>query len=286
MKQLQIMLLIAFALYGCTHAHETKTPEELTMLQQMGIGAATGCTEVSINHPLFYLKNMSQQKKPISKNPLHWYRGFSVNFASMVPAIMIQVTVFSALQSPDLEQSEKEKIAKAIFAGISSSPVCCLSELFILQKQNALHPLSVPDIIRNVRANHGLKGFTRGLIPTAVREAGFAAGYLVLAPYLKARLKSHTNNDVAATLAGGIPAGIIASTATHLFDTVKTLMQRTAAQKEQASMLETARALYKQDGIKGFFRGFTPRATRAALAIPILAYTHQKYTEMLSAHSE
>lgn len=227
MKETVIHALLLTVLFTST-TKANHTNKENSTLKQGIIGAAAGCTEVGINHPLVYIKNMLQQGKPISKNPRLWYRGFGINLGSMVPVTAVQVAAQTALAKKlyqNKELTDAEKLATSVGAGVISSPLSSLSELFILNKQNAAK--TTPELAREFYKARGVRGFTRGLLPTAAREAGFATGYLTLAPWLKQQITKNTpiTNNEAAIAASGAPAGIICATVTHPFDMIKTMLQ-------------------------------------------------------------
>ena len=99
-----------------------------------------------------------------------------------------------------------------------------------------------------------------------------------------AALNNHAALDhhaaLGTTLRGSLPAGVVAGSVaaglTTPFDVVKTVMQAERDKSEPAfrSMLECARHLRREEGWRGFWKGFGPRVARSApqFGVTLLAY--------------
>ena len=109
---------------GHTQCTEEKKP---TLTQSIAIGSACGATEVTATGQLSsYAMNMKLQNKPLSRNPLHWYRGLPANILSMAPITAIQKTVSNEGQQWIEKQqghapSEAQKAAFAFMGGTLSA---------------------------------------------------------------------------------------------------------------------------------------------------------------------
>ena len=64
-------------------------------------------------------------------------------------------------------------------------------------------------------------------------------------------------SPTAGVAAGSIASGVLCAALTHPFDTCKSIIQ---GDLECGGLTSTARALYAENGIQGFFRGYPARA--------------------------
>ena len=78
----------------------------------------------------------------------------------------------------------------------------------------------------------------------------------------------------------GLVSGILASLLTHPADVVKTAIQ---ASTEPYNNITIVKNIFKENGLKGFFRGFVPRALRRTLisAMSWTVYEKVKFNQHL-----
>lgn len=272
MHKIKTYATIAILLASCT-LHGDQSNE---FLRNIGIGSIAGIIEVVTTQPLIYIKNMLQQKKSISFKPKIMYRGFGVSIASMGPTTAIQIATNKALESVIDGDDETAKIKRAFCAGALSATASTPIELIILKQQNS--GKKVFPAIKQLLHEAGPRVAGRGLAANAVRDGGFTVGYLILFPLIKKSIKPYLDNEVAVTIVGGGITGVATAIATHPADTVKTILQRDYKRKRIRHIWDAVKTIYKNDGIKGFYKGVIPRATRAALAIPIIYTAYQTFS--------
>ena len=111
--------------------------------------------------------------------------------------------------------------------------------------------------MRRLYERNGLSGLFRGFVPASQREAFFAVGYLGLSPRVERVCDSLEMSPTAGVAAGSIASGVLCAALTHPFDTCKSIIQ---GDLECGGLSATARALYAENGIQGFFRGYPARA--------------------------
>jgi predicted Zn-ribbon and HTH transcriptional regulator len=267
--------------YGTTGANDNSQDKKpLTIAENIAVGSVTGIAEVTVNQPLVTIKNTIQQGKKLSLSPAQLYRGYGANVASMAPITAIQVAVNGVLrnhlsQGGTRELSTSDKMTAAFVAGTLSAAVSSPSELVVLHQQN--YGKDMYSTVKEILASKGVKGMYRGVIPTACRDGGFTTGYLALSDVAKAQVASKVDNELLASLSGGIAAGLVASVVTHPFDTTKTYMQA-----KNVGMQDAAKSIYAKDGWSGFFKGLIPRSTRVGLAVALMSYVSTKLSNVIS----
>ena len=148
-----------------------------------------------------------------------------------------------------------EEVGSAYLAGFASGVPCTVLELTMIQQQRFGGTL--PGTLRRLYERNGLSGLFRGFVPASQREAFFAVGYLGLSPRVERVCDSLEMSPTAGVAAGSIASGVLCAALTHPFDTCKSIIQ---GDLECGGLSATARSLYTENGIQGFFRGYPARA--------------------------
>lgn len=166
----------------------------------------------------------------------------------------------------DKRLSLVEEMSCGIVAGSVSAFVGSPLELVMIQQQRkggstmaAIKSIATPSII------------SRGLIGTMVREALWTCGYLSIPPIVRHHLMTEypdtfTSNDKARVPAA-LLGGIFACYLTQPFDTIKTCMQGDIERTKFGSLTQTAKVVYAEHSIPGFYRGATFRYGRMVCAV-------------------
>jgi hypothetical protein len=247
----------------------------LNEFQNATVGMSVGMTEVLLLQPFNYAKNMTQQQQPISLNPATMYRGVSANCVNMGSCTMIQFVVGGKLQSilkggdPNQKIPPLQEMACGIGAGLTSALVGGPLELIMIQQQrkggsslSTFKTIATPEL------------FYRGLMGMAVREALWTCGYLSIPPIVRGYLMTNYAETFDSNEKARIPAsllgGLFACYLTQPFDTVKTCMQGDIEKQTYGSFTQTAKKLYGDSGIPGFYRGATFRYGRMVCAVFIM----------------
>lgn len=242
--------------------------------------------QVLLLQPFNYAKNMKQQKKPISLNPVTMYRGVGANCVNMGSCTMLQFVVGGKLKNLALAGQERdlsvgEEMACGIGAGAFSALVGAPLELIMIQQQrkggNAI--TRVQNILERP-SNIG-----RGFLGCSIREALWTCGYLSIPPVVRRTLmttypETFDTNDKARVPAA-LLGGLFACYLTHPVDTIKTCMQGDIERSTYGSFLETGKILYGESGVRAFFRGATFRYGRMVCAVFIMDLLRENIGRMM-----
>ena len=234
--------------------------QRLTDAQNALLGVAAGAIEAASTQPLTYTKNCIQQKVKVSLDPRIMYRGTPASMLADGTLIGAQFWVCGFLQKLIVKGNPRdltfaEEVGSAYLAGFASGVPCTILELTMIQQQRFGGTL--PGTLRRLYERNGLSGLFRGFIPASQREAFFAVGYLGLSPRVERVCDSLDMSPTAGVAAGSIASGVLCAALTHPFDTCKSIIQ---GDLECGGLTSTARALYAENGIQGFFRGYPARA--------------------------
>ncbi|KPI36196.1 Amino-acid transporter arg-13 [Cyphellophora attinorum] len=141
-------------------------------------------------------------------------------------------------------------------------------------------PPSIPRIIMSVFRTHGLLGFWHGQLGTLIRETGGSAAWFGSYEGVKklyVRYDQSLNNDIEKVklwqqLTAGAVAGMLYNFTFYPADTIKSRMQteEVVLSRSQGTFLGTGRELWKQSGLRGFYRGCGITVFRAAPSSAII----------------
>lgn len=147
-------------------------------------------------------------------------------------------------------------------------------------------------VAREIVKNRGLLGLYLGLLPTLYRDVigygFFFTGYEGLKLWAEGPVATHAVDSgkhehhghgasmIAVTVSGGL-AGVLYHLSTYPFDVVKSIVQTQTFVGETPKyngMLHCFETVYREAGLKGFTKGFTPTVLRSipASATGFLAY--------------
>jgi hypothetical protein len=117
----------------------------------------------------------------------------------------------------------------------------------------------------------------KGLPVTALRDGGFSMAWLQGTPWIKKQLPINLTDDIKTPLAG-CAAGVLASVATHPFDTIKTNQQ-----VHGLSFFNTTNAILKHQGVFGFFNGTLFRTSSIIISITMMSWLKEKLDVKISS---
>ena len=252
----------------------------LTFLQSLLTGTVAGATEVLIDHPLWTIKTRNQRGDAFTLKPSLLYRGMFANAASMIPITAVQTglnhsiqhTVFSGADT----LSNTQKGASAFLAGMGSALISCPVEC-VMTRQSKVGG-SFYTAGKHLINEGGTRFLFNAAMATMLREGVFTLGFLRGMPWFKETVQPYCKNDAAASLAGGISAGVMATIASQSADTLKTL-QQASNPRQPLSLLGASKTLYAKKGGVGFFAGLTARGARVISAITIMGSVNEKMKE-------
>jgi hypothetical protein len=249
-------------------------------------GAFLGFTEAAINHPLWTVKTLVQEGKPLSRNLNVYYRGFYVHCISSMPLDIIQVTAtrvfFEKILSDKIDPPQR-RILAGFIGGTLSAFVSCPAEMVMTQQLEGqsfldacklvvgqgpkevelLKKQSILQTSKLVLYSGKTHRFFTALLPTIGREGLFSAGAYGVLPLIYDECKKQGLPSWIAAPTAGVGSGILTTFLSQGFDTIKTHMQ---SAKDPMSMRKALREI----GTKNLFDGFGWRCARVCSAVGIL----------------
>ena len=126
---------------------------------------------------------------------------------------------------------------------------------------------------------------TRGFIGAAVREALWTCGYLsipgIVKPKIMEAFPEIFDTPEKARVPASLLGGLFACYLTHPFDTMKTCMQGDIKREKFGTLTETAKVLYGESKIPGFYRGATYRYGRMCIAVGLMDFLKENIGPLL-----
>jgi len=140
--------------------------------------------------------------------------------------------------------------------------------------------VTITSIIRNVFASHGLLGFWHGQLGTLIRETGGSAawfgsyeGVKVLFRKYDSSISTVSEVKVWQQMIGGAAAGMSYNFIFYPADTIKSRMQTevlSSGSGKRGTFMSVGRELWRESGLKGFYRGCGITVFRAAPSSAII----------------
>ncbi|XP_073288127.1 uncharacterized protein [Primulina huaijiensis] len=215
------------------------------------------------------------------------FRGFGTSAIGSLPGRVLALTTLEMskdmtlkyMQGLDMPEATRIAVANGVAGMVSNLscvyfvPLDVICQRLMVQGLPGTIACNGPfDVVRKVIKAEGLRGLYRGFALTIITQSPAAAlwwaaygasqhtiwrslGYADDLEYKP----SHVDMALVQATAG-VVAGSFSSVITTPIDTVKTRLQVIDDYSiGRPSVLKTAKALFKEDGWKGFYRGFGPR---------------------------
>mmetsp|Transcript_13286 Transcript_13286/g.19543 ORF Transcript_13286/g.19543 Transcript_13286/m.19543 type:complete len:268 (+) Transcript_13286:117-920(+) len=246
----------------------------LNEFQNATVGMTCGIIEVLMLQPFNYAKNMAQQKLPIQFNPMVMYRGVGSNCVNMGSCTMIQFVMGGKLKQMILKGDDRRlKPWEEMMVGLTAGSVSALAgsplELVMTQQQR-----KGKNTVATMQTIATPNNFFRGFVGCAIREALWTCGYLsiplIARGYLMQTYPTIFDSTDKARVPSCLLGGMFACYLSQPVDTIKTCMQGDIERQTYRGFNHTAGLIWKEDGIRGFYRGATFRFGRMAIAVTIL----------------
>lgn len=199
---------------------------------------------------------------------------------------MIQFAIGGKLKSVINEDKSKQltlaqEMTCGIIAGTTSAIVGSPLELIMIQQQRKGG--GVPTRLGEIMQNP--VNITRGFVGAAIREALWTCGYLSIPPVVRRSLMesyptTFDSNDKARVPAA-LLGGLFACYLTHPFDTIKTVMQGDIEREIYGNFVQSAKVIYADSGLTGFYRGATFRYGRMVCAVFIMDLMREKIGRLM-----
>ena len=205
-------------------------------------------------------------------NPAKLYRGVGANCVNMGSCTMIQFAVGGSLKKmitggdSNVKLGPAQEMGCGVAAGVTSAFVGSPLELIMIQQQRKGG--SALEAFKNIATPNN---FLRGWVGAAVREGLWTCGYLSIPPIVRSHLMEAYPEKFDSANKARVPAallgGLFACYLTHPFDTVKTCMQGDIERKTYGTFSDTAKKIWAESSVPGFYRGATFRYGRMVIAV-------------------
>ncbi|KAM0984684.1 hypothetical protein ACFX13_012250 [Malus domestica] len=232
------------------------------------------------------------------------FRGFGTSAIGSLPGRVLALTSLEVSKDMmlkytdglDMPEATRVGIANGV-AGMSSNLVSCvyyvpldvICQRLMVQGLPGTTSCNKPfDVIQNVKKAEGLRGLYRGFGLTALTQSPANAlwwGAYGSAQHMiwrslgyrdDAEKKPSHMEMVTVQASAGMMAGACSSIITTPIDTVKTRLQvMDNYGAGRPSVLKTSKTLLKEDGWRGFYRGFGPRFLNMSLYGTTMIVTYE-----------
>lgn len=249
---------------------------EKPKLQSFTNGFLSGTVGILISHPFDTIKTCIQDGKPVSLSIRSLYKGFipplfGVGFEKAI-VFGVYTNAYNYLSQYNYNDVTKNTIGGGL-AGLSASLIVAPVERIkiLLQTNNKVNISQL-----------NFRYLFRGLNATFTRETPGFAIYFNVYENLKKYCYTNKNEVIpvhSSFLFGGI-AGATAWVFIYPQDCIKTRMQSTTQCKK--SFIQVIKEIYKEGGLKIFYRGFHFALMRA---VPLHAGTFMTMEILKNRHS-
>ena len=235
------------------------------------------------------------------ETPLGLYKGLGAVLTGIIPKMAIRFTSYEwykqLLANQDGQITGGANFLAGLAAGVTEAvAVVCPMEVVKIRLQAQHHSMSDPlDVPKYRNAAHacytvireeGIGALYRGVSLTALRQGTNQAANFTAYTELKEILQQKQDDPTAPlpswkTSIIGLISGAVGPFSNAPIDTIKTRLQRTPAEPGQTAMgriVMIANQMWKQEGIRAFWMGITPRVMRVApgQAVTFAVYEYLK----------
>eukprot|EP01135_Chromosphaera_perkinsii_P007196 Nk52_evm4s745 gene=Nk52_evmTU4s745 len=286
--------------------------QDKPFLMHLIAGGGAGVVESTICHPLDTIKTRMQlsrtgmgQRKGIfgvatsaikKEGPFALYKGLTAVVCGIAPKMAIRFSSFETFKKHLADENGKCNISRTLLAGtlagtteavIVVTPMEVLKIRMQAQRHSLSDPLDKPKYRGVFHAAYlitkeeGLGALYKGVIPTVLRQATNQAVNFTVYHELKKLWLSYMDKRELASyeslFLGGF-SGAMGPCANSPIDVIKTRLQKqkiVAGQKPKYDgVVGTITTIYKEEGLRAFYRGLTPRLMRIApgQAITFMVY--------------
>ncbi|XKL66754.1 hypothetical protein PGB90_010174 [Kerria lacca] len=197
-----------------------------------------------------------------------FWKGLSPTLVRCIPGVGMYFCTLHVLNKNI--NREEAPIFQTILVGAMAraSSTFCFMPFTILKtrfESGEYHYRGLFHALHKIYQTEGWRGFSRGLVPTIVRDVPFSGLYYLFYTRMKifAGINNSTSNFSMKIWLCGISAGCLASFITQPADVIKTYMQ--LYPKEFSHYSSGLYFIYQKFGISGYFNGLFIRLTRRTL---------------------
>ncbi|XP_058497618.1 mitochondrial glycine transporter B-like isoform X1 [Solea solea] len=204
-----------------------------------------------------------------TENFFSLWKGVSPSFVRCIPGVGIYFSTFYSLkQHFILDRQPNAGEAVLLGAGARSVAGVCMLPFTVIKtrfESGYYNYVSVAGALRSMYKTEGIRSLFSGLTATLLRDAPFSGIYVMFYSQTKRALPQDVTTLGYTPLVNfscGLMAGVMASLVTQPADVVKTYIQ---VSPSHWSTTDAICFIYKEHGMRGFFRGAVPRSLRRTL---------------------
>ncbi|KAF7846492.1 hypothetical protein BT93_L4244 [Corymbia citriodora subsp. variegata] len=235
------------------------------------------------------------------ETPLGLYKGLGAVLTGIVPKMAIRFTSYEWYKQALADETGKVSSRSTFLAGLAAgvteavavvTPMEVIKIRLQAQHHSMADPLDVPKYrnaahaLYTVVKEEGAGALYRGVSLTALRQGSNQAVNFTAYTELKAFFQGRATDPNAAlpgwqTALLGLISGAMGPLSNAPIDTIKTRLQKTPAQPGETAMgriVNIGNMMWKQEGIRAFWMGITPRIMRVApgQAVTFAVYEYLK----------
>lgn len=213
----------------------------------------------------------------VNEGPARFYGGLNAGLQRQFAFASIRIGFYEPVKQSymsklgvEASSSSAALMAVRLMAGITTGAlaVCAAQPTDVVKVRMQGCPgrySSCAAAYSTIWRTEGLSGLWKGTGPSVARNAivncAEVVSYDTIKTYLVARLGMP--NTVGTHFLAGLCSGFIATVVASPVDVVKTRLMN-AKPEERAGVLSVTRGLYRQNGLRGFYKGFVPSFVRIA----------------------
>jgi len=268
-------------------------------------GGIAGGIEISITYPTEYVKTIMQlYEKESMKGPIQVlrdtvktngisgvYRGLTCLLYFSIPKSAVRFWGFETAKGFLQDERGYMSTSSNLLAGLTAGVIEAVAVVTPMEtiKVKLIHDQLSPNPkyrgffhgVTSIAKEQGLSGCYKGLFPTILKQGSNQMIRFAVFFELKRRMLGDDPNkkfNVAQSMFAGGVAGAASVFGNTPVDVVKTRMQGLEAHKYNGFM-DCVSQIMKKEGLKGFYKGTTPRLGRVCLDVAI---TMTLYTQIMN----
>jgi hypothetical protein len=256
------------------------------------IGAIAGSIAESVSYPMDSMKVRLQVqnkygireilKKTCQEEGLcTFYRGVHVAILRQCMYGSLRVGLYD-----NFKQNVPAPLAGFV-AGVISNGLCTPTDLVKIKLQSDIGKSKdivrrkyngITSVVKNIYQTNGLRSFWRGISLTSGRAGMIALADIVTYDYIRSFLinKMKYNESYVTYFIASCFTGLCSTSVTTPIDHVKTNYLNYKHIKKYTSVINCTSRLYKETGIRGFYRGWVPTYMRLGPSTIIFFMTMEK----------
>ena len=284
---------------------ETKIRGDYPILKSFLAGSVSGTFSTILFQPLDLIKTRLQSRVNLNldspragtvgtvihiikkENVFGLWRGMTPSITRVIPGVGLYFSSLHWLKHT-LHLKDPLTPTEAVLLGVTARtmsgalliPITVVKTRF---ESDVYKYKNIREALKIIYKQEGVRGLSRGLVPTLLRDAPFSGLYLMFYTRLKSAIVEtdllSTKSSAPIHFSCGILAGIFASIVTHPADVIKTKMQ--LYPNEFRQVRSAIVRVHKKYGVLGYFKGIVPRMLRRTLVTAMAWTVYEEVTKSM-----